>query len=1077
MITIDNVSSLLGDDLKNEIRRGSMVRIAAANFSIYAYEALSAELTDISGFEFLFTQNHFDPHRDTDSLSKQRREFLIPSLPDDAHLAGSPFEIVLKNKLTQRAIARECADWVREKARFLLNSSGRPAMPTTTIKNGADVSAYINVDGFTLPNFGYQPSNAHSMFAYKSAGVEAAQTVQALDMLFDAEGMTDITEVLLDHIERIYAENSPELIYFILIYNLFKDFLEDISAEAMPNDKTGYKDTVIWKALYPFQRDATVGIINKLNRFSGCILADSVGLGKTFSALGVIKYFELRNKNVLVLCPKRLAENWKTYIKNYKTNILSEDRLRYTVLNHTDLLREKGQSHGTDLSLVNWENYDLIVIDESHNFRNQSAADEGEGPTRYQALIDNVIGSGVKTKVLMLSATPVNNRFADLRNQLNLAYEGQLSDLSRDLDMGRSVEDVFNQAQKAFNAWSERLPENRTAETLLEGLDFDFFRLLDSVTIARSRKHITTYYDTSELGPFPTRMHPETHRPPLTDYQSVMGFNEIYSELSQLDLAVYTPLKYVFESRRSKYADRYDTKIDDARGFAQVQREDSLKSLMRINLLKRLESSVEAFRITLRKLAGNYRVSLSVMDAFEAGDGVSFTTVDAIEGDDDTPMIGGKVKVDLNDVNVPEYRRVLENDLALIDGLVAEMDKVTPEHDAKLQHLLARLDDKLSAPLNPENRKALIFSAFADTANYLFDNIATHIGEHGAHAAIVTGGSGNPRNTTDKVHDFQSVLTLFSPVSKSRDKTPLAGLPDIDILIGTDCISEGQNLQDCDTVINYDIHWNPTRIIQRFGRVDRIGSRNERIQLVNYWPDIDLDEYINLKERVEGRMVAVNMAATGDENLLNRNDREAEYRKSQLEALMSEDLEPDSAGQGVSIADLGLNEFKMDLARFMEAKTFRTDLPTGLHAVVKADPAKGLQPGVIFALRNLQAGEAIRKSNRLHPFYLVYVGMDGQPVVSHTDPKRILDLARLSAKNVSSPIITVVEPFNAETDDGRNMERYSALLSDAIDTLIAREDGRALDSLFSAGQVSLLGDGITGLDDFELLCFFVVREV
>ena len=1076
MKQLDNIQDLLGDDLKSKIARKTHVRLAAAAFSIYAFDALSEVLERVERLDFLFTQDVFNPDDQVGKMARETRQYAIPPIRLSAALAGTPFEIVLKNKLTQKAVAKDCADWVRRKARFLVNATGKRAQPMITLELEDELAAYIGIEEFTAPALGYQPGNTLSNVVTRMDGPAAQGLVALMKTLLETGDFRDVTQDLLDHIERIYSENAPEALYFTLIHSLFTAFLDDMSLETMPDERVGHEDSVIWQSMYPFQKDAAVGIINKLNRYRGCILADSVGLGKTFTALGVIKYFEERNRDVLVLCPKRLAENWKTYVQPYKTNILADDRLRYTVLNHTDLQRETGQSHGLDLSLVNWNNFDLVVIDESHNFRNQSAADEGEGPTRYQALLENVIRSGVKTKVLMLSATPVNNRFADLRNQLNLAYEGQLSNLSRDLDIGRNVEDVFNRAQKAFNAWAERPVEDRTADTLLDSLDIEFFTVLDSVTIARSRKHITTYYDTSELGPFPERQTPESHRPPLTDRTDVMGFDAIYAELSSLELAIYTPLKFVFDSRRQKYAERYDTKLDEGVGFEQVQREDSLKVLMRINLLKRLESSVHAFRLTLQGLAVNYRAALLAMDRFEANGGGTWADADWIAGEDGEDMIGGKVKVELSDVDIPTYRRVLSDDLALIDGLLAEMAKVSPDHDTKLQHLINRVRNKAAHPLNPGNRKVLIFSAFADTANYLFDNLAPALKVDGLDFAVVTGGTGNPRNSTPEGRDFQSTLTLFSPRSKSKHLTPLADAPELDILIGTDCISEGQNLQDCDTVVNYDIHWNPTRIIQRFGRVDRIGSPNAKIQLVNYWPDINLDEYINLKERVENRMVAADMSATGDDNLLKADDPDAEYRKSQLQALMSADLEPSGSAKGLSIADLGLNEFRMDLASFVKSATYKPNAPTGLHTVVAANPAAGLKPGVIFALRNFKADETLRKGNRLHPYYLAYVGMDGEPVVPHTDPKRILDMVRMAAKGRTEPIHTLCDPFNAETQDGRDMARYSDLLSAAIDAIAAREKGRALDSLFTPGAASLSPDGMGGLDDFELLCFFVVRD-
>ncbi len=1098
MKLIDNINTLLGDDLKATLTFGSKLKIAASCFSIYAYEALKNELENIESLEFIFTSPTFVPEQATDKIRKEKREFFIPKTGRERNLYGSEFEIHLRNKLTQRAIARECAQWMRNKAVFRSNNTQAPMQQFACVEAAQQAAgteekqqaAYMPLHGFTAVDLGYQQGNAVSNMVNRIEDPTFTATyLQLFNHIWsDPNKLCDVTEAICEHIETIYQENSPERVYFLMLYNIFNEFLEQLDDDVLPNDRTGYQDTLIWNKLFNFQKDGATGIINKLETYNGCILADSVGLGKTFTALAVIKYYELRNRSVLLLCPKKLADNWLNYNRNLKTNIFAKDRFNYDVLCHTDLDRTSGESFGTPLNRINWGNYDLVVIDESHNFRNNDAVKDRE--TRYHKLMNKVIRAGVKTKVLMLSATPVNNRFSDLRNQLALAYEGDSKNLTNKLRTGKTVEDIFRNAQTSFNAWAKLPPENRTAKAILESLEFDFFELLDSVTIARSRKHIQTFYDTSEIGDFPVRRKPLSFHCPLTQRTDVMSLNEIFNQLSLLKLAVYAPISYILPSRLKKYEELYDTEVEGGRSkFKQVDRERSLVALMTTNLLKRLESSVEAFRITLRNLHNNHAAVISSIDAFYENSGVTevaslVEAMAALEADDDElpafqeMEIGNKIKIKLMDMDLPSWRQDLTVDMLIIAELLASMNKITPTDDTKLQHLKGHIFNKIDNPINLGNKKAIIFTAFADTANYLYDNIALELKQsRGIDTGKVTG-SDAPKTTIKTKrnnYDFQEVLTLFSPRSKEKAIILPDELAEIDLLIGTDCISEGQNLQDCDYLINYDIHWNPVRIIQRFGRIDRIGSPNKSIQLVNYWPDISLDEYINLKERVESRMTIVDVTATGDDNVLSAQANDVSYRKEQLQRLQEEVIELEDLKTGVSITDLGLNEFRMDLLNYVKTHGEPTNLPNGLHAVVPAREALGLKPGAIFALKNINNSLNIDQQNRLHPFYLVYIGCDGEVIANHIEVKRLLDLVRTSCKGQDAPINDICRIFNQQTHEGRDMGAYSELLSQAIRSMIEVKAEKDIDSLFSGGGTTALLNSINGLDDFELIAFIVVQ--
>lgn len=898
----------------------------------------------------------------------------------------------------------------------------------------------------------------------------------------DEDILKDVTDEIAEYIANLYNENSPEFIYYLTLYNIFDEFLEDLSEEELANEKTGFKESVIWNILYDFQRDAVLGIINKLERHNGCILADSVGLGKTFTALGVMKYYQERNRTILVLSPKKLGDNWLTFLNNYEDNPLINDRFNYDVLYHTDLSRDFGDSNGIDLSRINWGNYDLVVIDESHNFRNNDP--RKDRITRYQKLLNQVMKAGVKTKVLMLSATPVNNRFTDLKNQLALVYEGHTSEVDDKLEITKSVDTVLKNSQKIFNDWSKLPVEERTSPALLERLNtnFDFFKLLDSVTIARSRKHIEKYYDMDKIGRFPNRLKPITHRADITDLADFMEISELYSSLSRLNMAIYSPFDYILPDKREFYSDLYDTDIGQSVKFKQAHREKSLQTLMRVNLLKRLESSIDSFRITLNKFLTNIDQMIKNIEKFERNGGAFYTDASQVddlnldtESDDwfdDEFGIGDKVKINLADMNTTGWKTDLEADYAIAKALLKEGQRVTPEHDKKLQDLKQFIQNKRANPINPGNRKILIFSAFADTVNYLYANLEKHNKRvHNLETAKITGTDDN-KSTLDIRTNFNNILVHFSPLAKGRQDPTR---PEIDILIATDCISEGQNLQDCDTLINYDIHWNPVRIIQRFGRIDRIGSRNKDIQLINFWPQLSLDDYINLKNRVESKMFMVDATATGEDNVLTNESSDLLFRKKQLEKLQEEVVDIEEMGSGVSITDLGLNDFRMDLVNYINQNGSLDSVPNGIHSVCKKDLEKGIDEGVIFVLKNINSDVNIDKTNQLHPFYLVYIGNNGKVFSNHLNVKNTLDILRVLSKGHDEPIREVYGPFNEETNDGRNMETYSELLNHAIESILNVKDEKDVDSLFSTGGTTALLNNIKGLDDFELITFIVVK--
>ena len=1073
----NNEKEFAVDHLSSELHGNSKVSIAAACFSIYAFQKLQEQLENVSELRFIFTKQRFTQKEP----SFEKKEFYLQYFDDI--LGGTEVELKLRNELSQKAIAKECADWIRKKVKFKTNLSGSSIPGFINVNNEDDNSTYFPVTGFTLDDLGAKKGKSAFNFITKLDDTESREYLKAFNKLWnDKTQMQDVTENVLKSLNVAYCENSPDFIYYLTLFHLFKEYLEEVSEDDLPNERVGLKESQIWNTLYHFQRDAALAIINKLETFNGCILADSVGLGKTFSALAVIKYYEERNKDVLVLCPKKLADNWNSFKKSYTTNPVAADRLRYDVLFHTDLTRKKGYSNGTDLARLRWDKYDLVVIDESHNFRNGGRIhyrDDQKILNRHASLMERILRPGVKTKVLMLSATPVNNRFRDLKYQLELAYEGDPKKLERKLKIKKSIDIVFREAENAFKWWSASPAAHRTADSLLSMLDFNFFELLDSVTIARSRKHISKYYDTNEIGRFPDRLPPRSLHPALTKIKSIT-YDKIYQILEKLTLSVYLPSMFV---RKNVTLDEAPQSVDEQDGEREKMssHDIGLHHLMFNALFKRLESSVYAFCLTVERILHLNENMLAALEkritsknSILENNSMEKDVVQAAE-DDESDFTARIRKFDLQKMDLPKWRKALRDDIKYLQKLLDLVQQITPEWDNKLQILTNNIRDKIKKPINAGNKKIIIFTAFSDTARYLYEHISKFVmEEYSLHSALVTGNE--CRTTVPKVgRDVNEILTLFSPLSKSKAQVFPDEPAEIDILIATDCISEGQNLQDCDFLINYDIHWNPVRIIQRFGRIDRIGSANSVIQLVNFWPDMTLDAYIGLKSRVEDRMKACIISATGDENPIDQADTdELEYRKRQLERLQNEVVDLEEMDTGVTIMDLGLSDFRLDLLARMKANRGENKMNArGLYTVVPE--TKGCPPGVIYVLRNENPDLKEDKQNRLHPYYIVYLANDGTVICNHLETKRILTILRQLCKGRTEPDLSLCKAFNKETQNGKKMKFYSKLLGKAVDAVIGRKDEADIDSLFKVGGTTVLENKISGAEDFEIICFIVVK--
>lgn len=1057
-------------ELEKHIRKGSKVSTISAYFTMYAYSALKKELDKIDEMRFIFTTPSFSKNKD-----KEAREYEIVN----NNIFGNEFELKLRNEMTQSAVAKDCAKWLKDKVEiksFKEPNVAQPRMIHVHNKSEEDIVINGSVD-FTTDGLGITGSNRADFNNFMAGEEFTDSQLLSFDTLWSNEMvLTDVKDKLLKQMEVMYEENSGEFIYFKSLYHIFYNYLDELDEDNIVKKGNKLKETKIWNTLYQFQQDAVIGAIDKIEKYNGCILADSVGLGKTFTALAIIQYYELRNDRVLVLVPKKLRENWTIYTLNDKRNIFAEDRFRYDVLNHTDLSRERGFSGNIDLKTINWENYDLVVIDESHNFRNNPAVKDRV--TRYQRLMNDVIKQGHKTKLLMLSATPVNNKMNDIKNQIAFITEDKDNALE---EIGiSSINHTLKNAQAIFNQWSKLDDNTRTGEKFVDMMDLDYFKLLDTLTIARSRKHIEKYYDLAEIGEFPNRLDPINESSDIDIKKEFPTLNEINNEIERLNLSVFSPFLYILPQKREDYAKKYDIAIGEGKSvFKQTDREKSLIQLMRINLLKRMESSIHSFKLTIEKLLFKINKTLEKIDNIsEYNEDIDISLIDPEEDEYDELMFGKKTKVLLQDMDLIKWKQDLKLDKEKLEFLFAQAKEVDCLRDEKLADLKKVISNKIENPINEDNKKILIFTAFADTAKYLYENISQWIFDnYGLYTALVTGSGDNKTNLKAvRNTDIDEILTSFSPISKNRNIINPEMTEEIDILIGTDCISEGQNLQDCDYLINYDIHWNPVRIIQRFGRVDRIGSKNKDIQLVNFWPNIELDEYINLKGRVENRMVMVDVSATGEENIIVNNDKvmnDLEYRKNQLEKLKDQVIDLEDVSDAISITDLTFNDFKIELMEYMKEHRKELDnAPFGIYSIV---PAEEFEPGVIFLLRQVKGVKESKDKNALTPYYLVYINEDEEVKLNYIQSKKILDYYQKLCSGKKEVFRNLVESFDRETDNGRQMDKYSQLLKENIENIIGKKQETGVRSLFTKGGTSPVKNNIEGLEEFELISFLILK--
>jgi hypothetical protein len=1049
------------DELRRSLVAPSCLDFASSEFSLFAY----AELRDL-----------------LDKLDACR--IVLPNAEsEELGLTGSNADRAFRNRLQLRWLARECGTWIGRKAELRI-APGR--LPQSILIGGVPESEKQRVItgncAFTTEGLGITPGNQFGLIQCSEKPEESAVLGSWFTSLWNALPASDQQKTaFLSLLQELADSKAPSLVYYLTLFQVFKDMGDELDEERIVKSATGIRNTTVWKKLYRFQRDGVIGAIDKLERLGGCIIADSVGLGKTFEALAIIKYYELRNDRVLVLVPKRLRDNWTLYKANDRRNFLASDRFNYDVLNHTDLSRDGGTSGDIDLAHVNWGNYDLVVIDESHNFRNKATHNSRE--TRYDRLMQRIIKAGVKTRVLMLSATPVNNRLADLKNQI--AFVTEANDTALNEHGIPSIEATVRQAQLQFNRWMTLEDRERRPAHLLEMLGFDYFRLLDLLTIARSRKHIEKYYGTKETGRFPERLKPVNIKREVDLSGEFRSIREINNEIRRLTLAAYAPLRYVLPQKQAAYDAKYSTKIRGGESFfRQVDREESLVHLLRVNVLKRMESSVTSFSLTVQRQLAVVEATLARIEAqAEALEEIDIADVDAEDPAFESLLVGRKVKVLLQDVDRIKWRQDLIEDRNRLATLLSAAKQVNSARDAKLKALREVVEQKCRAPLNPGNRKLLIFTAFADTAQYLYKELAEWaLKEFGLHAALVTGTGHNQTTLPNLRKDFVSIITAFSPRSKERPED-LAGDGEIDLLIATDCVSEGQNLQDCDTVVNYDIHWNPVRIIQRFGRIDRLGSSNERIQLINFWPNLELEEYINLEQRVSGKMVLLDISATGEENIIEYQSgdqmNDLEYRRNQLLKLQEAVIDLEDLSSGVSIADLTLNDFRIDLAGFLKEHPGKLEgLPFGTFAVTTTQTVGEalIQPGVIFCLRAV--GEAALKTVEpgypLAPHYVVHVGDDGTVLLPFTQVKQGLD--RLKRLSIGRDLhdAGACDRFDKATKNGKDMNAAQDLLATAVASVVGKKEERAIASLFTPGGTHAMKGEFQGINDFEVVAFLVV---
>ena len=1104
----------VGEILKDVVKEGSELSVVSAYFTIFAYYGLHEQLDTIKSMKFLFGEPTFITSDNVDV-----RNYKI----EDESIVINPTE-----KFGQKRIATKCADWIRNKVEIksIVKPNflhGKMYYTERHIQDISEVKAISGSSNFTTSGLGLKDkANNIELNLIVDSDRQKDELKGWFDKIWnDNTGLVqDVKEEVLKYLELLYKENEPELVYFKTLYSIFNDYLEEQKDNKL-FDETAFKDTVVWNKLYEFQKDGVKGAINKLLKHNGCIIADSVGLGKTFEALAVIKYFELRNYRVLVLCPKKLSDNWTVYqaSKNSTLNILAKDRFQYNILYHTDMGRETGKSgaDGHDFATFNWSAYDLVVIDESHNFKGNPMEKENSKGERHMNrakwLMEKIIKSGSKTKVLMLSATPVNNTLKDLRNQINLITEGDQSALLETTGI-TNIGQTLETAQKQFTYWADpKKNPDRTTKQLLEKLDSSFFKLLDELTIARSRKHITKFYNEADVGKFPERKKPIPIYSNIDTEDMFPSYAAIDEQISKYKLAIFTPSSYLKEEKKAEYAAKAGSTVE---AFIQEDREKSLIGMMKIGYLKRLESSIHSFSLSIKRTIDKISEIEQKIAIFKELDAKKENTssYEVEQNYDDGEMlenesfgwedepdleVGRKLKFKLADLELDRWSADLKSDKDAFKMLYSIANQVSVERDSKLHDLKNLIKQKVENPINPNNKKIVVFTAFSDTAEYLYEAINQWAkDELNLETGLVCGSKST---STWGRTDFNMILTNFAPKAKHRDELNLTKeekSKELDILIATDCISEGQNLQDGDYLINYDIHWNPVRIIQRFGRIDRLGSTNDCIQLVNFWPTQDLDDYINLKTRVESRMALVDLTATAEDNILKTDevkeliDEDMKYRDQQLKRLKDEVLDLEDMADSISLTDFTLDDFRIELSNFLKVNEEKIkNSPDGIYAVIPSpentiQPStktfdetakKIIKPGVIFCLRQKNANEECEKINPLNPYFLVYIYEDGSKIFNFTSAKSILEIYRLLCSGENVPYDKLCELFNTETNNGSDMSKYTDLLEKSVAEIMLSFKKRSAMKLTTSRNAVLIKKDkqASNVNDFELVTWLIIK--
>lgn len=1060
MKIIENkLNDTLQKNLYDNIEPEAEVNICTGAISIYAIYFLREKLEISKNINILLLGNNN----------------MTPNDNAQNSIWGITEENELKRRLNLRYIAQDCASIIKTNTHIKKTTPETLGLKFIHIKNklGNELAINTNTFNMTSDNLGILHSDSPKMYMLLSEEAEM-QSIKVFGETFSEtwkKEKNDITQKTLEELAKGYKDYAPSEVYYYILHHIFHDAIKNLTDSRQLKKVTELKDTEVWKKLYKFQKDGVLGAIDKIEKYGGCIIADSVGLGKTFEALAVIKYYELRNDRVLVLCPKKLRGNWTDYNGNDAKNIFVNDGFHYDVLNHTDLTRSKGKSGDIDLKTLNWGNYDLVVIDESHNFRNNNPKKDVK--TRYNKLMDDIIKQGVKTHLLMLSATPVNNRMNDLKNQIVFITEGD--DKAYEEEGIENISSVMKLAQTQFSAWSKC--GDRDINSLFDCLDNRYFKLLDMLTIARSRKHISKYYSKGDVGKFPERLIPINEKTNISSDPGFKSMAEINDAIRSLKLANFSPMAYLLPEKKQEYEEKYDYKLNSGSVFKQIDRENSLICLMRVNYLKRMESSINSFSISIKKLLNQVDIDLNKIDNAENYIDESIRIEDIDEDDDLESLIGNKVKVLLQDIDRIRWQQDLERDKKVLEHLLQYSTSVKASNDEKLKKLKELIKNKIENPINPGNKKVIVFTAFADTAKYLYEELAEwELKTFGLYSAMITGSIPNKTNFPHSSNDMGELISHFSPISKFRNKTYPNAKGEINLLIATDCISEGQNLQDCDYLVNFDIHWNPVRIIQRFGRIDRLGSLNSKIQLVNFWPNMELNEYINLENRVKGRMVLLDISATGEENVIEPNEKndmnDLEYRKKQMEQLLKEVPDMEDIKGGITITDSNMNDFRMDLLDYeKENQKELQGIPMGIHTIVKIND-DDTKPGTIFCLRSIneQKGKSL-----LSPYFMVYIGEDGNTLLGYTQGKRCLDYLKRLCQNETEPLEELCKEVKQETHNYSNMTKYSNGLQQAIDSVLGKAQEVGAAAFFSTNPIALNAEGVNARSDFDIVAFVIVK--